>query len=204
MAAKLTPILLALSITLIGGTSDAYSSQGNGRDPTIREEFSGTKKMPDGIALQALLSIWTGFPDTLSDPGILPAHIHMVYGIDKESAAHLVGYLLTMAKDLEAELSSSNHMIMCPTDVNERNISSLAYIADMADDMSELVHEKYLMIAMTHLSEQEKDTLHQILDDTKASTSYVKDDHSQTFQESPIEEIRARFENYCSQQGGAS
>jgi hypothetical protein len=170
--------LLALILGAIG-FEPAVADPG-----AVREAYVGSRDLPDAVAYVEFTRM---LADTRSEPH---AHMHLLaeaFGIDDADSLDadalrelkiMGAVFVSHAEAMELEEIEARIRIVCAPGRGRAKSDNAAYAAlNAADDVGNSIRQKYLVIALGGMTQDQSAAFRRFLDEFKTTITYVKTDN---------------------------
>lgn len=171
--------LLALVLGAIGFEPAVAADPG-----AVREAYAGSRALPDAIAYVEFTRM---LADTRSEPHAYAHLLAEAFGIDDADSldTDALGELRAMgavfvshAEAMELEEIEARIRIVCAPGRGHSRSDNATYAAlNAADDVGNSIRQKYLVIALGGMTQEQSVAFKRFLKDFKSSISYVKTDN---------------------------
>ena len=170
--------LLALVLGAIGFEPAAAADPG-----AVREAYAGSRDLPDAIAYVEFTRM---LADTRSEPHAYAHLLAEAFGLDADSLdADALSELRAMgavfvshAEAMELEEIEARIRIVCaPGRAHSRSDNANYAALNAADDVGNSIRQKYLVIALGGMTQDQSAAFRRFLDEFKTTITYVKTDN---------------------------
>jgi len=170
--------LLALVLGAIG-LGPAAAEPG-----AVREAYTGSRDLPDAVAYVEFTRM---LADTRSEPHAYAHLLAEAFGIDDADSLDadalrelkaLGAVFVSHAEAMELEEIEARIRIVCAPERGRSRSTNAIYAAlNAADDVGNSIRQKYLVIALGGMNQQQSAAFRTFLADLKTSITYVKTDN---------------------------